>query len=198
MSETEESTQAFQYDGDIYPTLARALRAAYWDFLNATPQGFDFEGTDEEMAAFDVSFPDIDSEAYDDALSEALQGAIFVDGIALTDANIVDLVRIDASLHALCIEAMATPPVYVFRGEDYDFLETALLAAFLEWNGGELADAETLEASPLLDDLAHWLQLVVRVDGIKLDDWNVEHLTPYSDTLLDVLFSSLRTLAEDD
>lgn len=197
MSDATSAVARFQYDGQLYPTFVRAVRAAYWDYLNSTPLGFDFEGTGDELAEFYAGSTDAELEAlvHGDALGEALQGEVFCDGLAVYDADLPGLTGQDLTLLELCIMAMTEAPVYVVRGEDYDFIETALLACFLEWNGGEVVTAEELKESEHLEDLRHWLQNIVVVDGIRLNDWNVEHLTPYNDTLIELLYSALTTLA---
>lgn len=200
MSESDSPLARFQYDGQLYPTFVRALRAAYWDYLNTTPLGFEFDGPDEVVQAFFQSgtIEELEALIHGDALGEALQGEVFCDGFATYDHNTVELLGQDLSLLELCITAMTEPPVYVVRGEQHDFLETALLACFLEWNGGALATAEDLRGSEHVEDLRHWLQNIIVVDGIRLNDWNVEHLTPHGDTLIELLYAGLTTLLEED
>lgn len=200
MSESDSPLARFQYDGQLYPTFVRALRAAYWDYVNTTPLGFAFDGSDEEMQAFFQSGTEEELEAlvHGDALSEALQGAVFCDGIAVYDHNTIELLGQDLGLLELCMTAMTEPPVYVVRGEEHEFLETALLACFLDWNGGELATAKDLKSSEHVEDLRHWLQNIIVVDGIRINDWTVEHLTPHEDPLIELLYAALTTLLEED
>lgn len=188
----------FQYVGKRYPTLARALRAAYWDYLNSTPVGFDFEGDEEDYETYaDLEAAgELEATVHGDALAEVLQGVVFADGLMLTDANLRERAQVDGTLLEHCLEAMTLPPVYEVWGQDYDFIETALLACLIEWNGEEIPSAEELFASPYVEDLKHWLQNILVVDGIQVNDWNVEFLSPHSDTLFEILLSALVTLEE--
>lgn len=190
----------FQFLGELYPTLERALRAAYWDYLNGTP--FGFEGADDErweeaQAADDPeALETLEAELHGEALSEALQEVIFCDGLALNDENLRERAAVAPPLLDRCLEAMKAKPVYMVRAEAYDFIETALLACFLEWNGGEVTTAEELAQSPLVNDLAHWLQNIIVVDGVRLHDWNVEFLSPHDAPLMEQLYGALQTLEE--
>lgn len=194
----ERATERFQFLGELYPTLERALRAAYWDYLNGTPYGF--EGSDDDDTWEEAQAADdpetLESELHGEALSEALQEIIFCDGLALNDENLRERARVAPPLLDRCLEAMKAKPVYVVRGVEYDFIETALLACFLEWNGGELTTADELAQSPLVNDLAHWLQNIIVVDGVRLHDWNVEFLSPHEAPLMEQLYGALQTLEE--
>lgn len=185
---TVEDTVAIQYGGDLYPSLARALRAAWADFRQSAADelsGILSEVTDALWAEFAL----------------ALEGAVFVDGIRLYEANLQDLCGFqpgDEGFGLTLVEltrlAVADTPVFAFRGEEHESLELALLVAFGEWNGGQIVEAEALEASAAVEELKHWMQGVIRVDGQKLTDWNSESLIGLGDTLYDALIKTLRSL----
>lgn len=184
----QEDQVKFQYGGDLYPNLARALRAAWADFrADINDEGEPvLSPTDERVR---------------DEFNQALQNVVFVDGIRLNDENRDDLLGFAPedegfgfSLLDLTARAAVDEPVFSVRGEDQDSLEMALLVAFGEWNGGHIVEAEALEGSSAVEDLKHWLQGVIQVDGQKLTDWNAETLIGLGDTLYDSLIKVLRSI----
>lgn len=187
-SEVQGPGASIQFGGDLYPSLARALRAAWMEFRVEN---------DERLEA---GLPAEDSAIWEEFIQN-VEGEVFVDGVRLFQANLQELCDFKEgdegyglALGALARRALEDPPVFVFRGQEVESLELALLMAFGEWNGGQIVEAAALEASPAFEELRYWLQEVIQVDGQKLTDWNAGGLIGLQDPLADALLMTLRSI----